>query len=64
MKIVQILGGPYEDKGVFWNLCLVMSDEYEHAWEEEIFYDSPEDALADFEDLRKLGPIDIGGDYE
>ena len=34
-------------------------------WEEEIYYDSAADALSDFEDLRKYGPIDLeDADYE
>ena len=64
MKIIQILGGPYEDDGVFWNLCLIKSDGGD-IWEEEIYYDSPADALGDFEDLRKFGPIELEDeDYE
>ncbi len=58
MKIVQILGGPYENGGLFWNLCLLRTEDGV-MWEEEIYYDSPADALSDFEDLRKFGPIEI-----
>ena len=64
MKIIQILGGPYEADGMYWNLCLIKSDDG-NMWEEEVYYDSAEDALSDFEDLRKFGPIELGdGDYE
>ena len=63
MKIVQILGGPYKDDGMFWNVCLIKSGDA--MWEEEIYYDSAADALSDFEDLRKYGPIDLeDADYE
>lgn len=57
MKIVQILSGPYEMEGMVWNLCLVSDGE--QMWNEEIYYDSIADALGDFEELRKFGPIEL-----
>lgn len=57
MKIVQILSGPYDMEGMVWNLCLVSDGE--HMWDEEIYYDSIEDALGDFGELRNFGSIEL-----
>lgn len=60
MKIVQILSGPFEMGSFVWNLCLVK--EGDAVWEEEIYYDSIGDALADFDDLQEVGAIDFYDD--
>jgi hypothetical protein len=62
MKIVQILSGPYEMEGMVWNLCLV-SDGSSEMWDEEIYYDSLAEAIADFEDIRSDGYIDVEDEH-
>lgn len=62
MKIVQILSGPYEMEGMVWNLCLV-SDGNGELWDEEIYYDSLAEAIADFEDIRSDGYIDVEDEH-
>jgi len=57
MKIVQILSGPYEMEGMVWNLCLV-SDGGD-TWDEEIYYDSMAEAIADCEDIGSDGYLDL-----
>lgn len=61
MKIEQILSGPYEMDGMVWNLCLVSDGE--DVWDEEIYYDSLEEAIADFQDIRNDGYIDLEDEY-
>lgn len=61
MKIEQILSGPYEMDGMVWNLCLVSDGE--DVWDEEIYYDSLEEAIADFQDIRNDGYIDLEDEH-
>lgn len=60
-KIVHILGGPYlSGTGGYYNDCVVLEDDGTYN-EEEVYYDSEEEALDDL-DLVEYGPIDL--DYE
>ena len=61
MKIVQILSGPYEMEGMVWNLCLVSDGGA--TWDEEIYYDSMADAIADCGDIGSDGYLDVEDEH-
>lgn len=59
--IVHILGGPHtNEQGHYYNDCLIMENDGTYH-EEEVYYDSEEEALDDL-DMVEYGPIDL--DYE
>jgi hypothetical protein len=60
-KIVKILDGPFEQDGVVWLLC-ELTDGRGTYWHEEIYYDSVEEAYADFSELSCDG-LELEEDY-
>jgi hypothetical protein len=56
-RLIQILSGPHDDDGQFWNSCLVTDGRYD--WSEDIYYDTLCDAITEFEDLREFGYIEL-----
>ena len=59
-KIVKILDGPYNDGDVVWLVC-ELTDGRGTFWTEEIYYDTMEEAFADFNEINEWG-IDLEED--
>mgnify|MGYP001565426839 CR=1 FL=1 len=57
MKISSIIGGPYVEGCFIWLVCEV-TDGRGNFWSEEVYYDTVEDANADFAEISEQG-IDL-----
>jgi hypothetical protein len=58
MRIVEFISGPYSEGGFVWMICR-MTDGRGAYWEEEIYYDTYEDA---YDDMLEHD-IDIEDEY-
>lgn len=62
-KVLRFRSGPYEEAGYVWCVAEI-EDDTGDTYEEEIFYDSIEEAFMDLEEYESLGfIIDNEEDY-
>lgn len=60
-KVVRVIDGPHEDWGMIRLYC-ELTDGFGTFWEEDIYYDTIEDAHDDIPDINDWG-IELEEDY-